>query len=386
MRLFVIPGWYMSPNSPQNGIFFKEQAIMLQNCGNEVVLLDCTERGKKDYLAHDNFHLKKYTDDGLKVYQLCYPNLFLTKTPRLKRKLAQHRLKRAFYKAVQENGKPDGVICHGFIMANNVLTSGIIDCPVITVEHSSYVLNKRLSVFQISMLKEDINLADSFLCVSDALKESVVQLTGVQEARIGVLQNPINALFSNVKINTSKPREATFRFICVATINAESKGIRMLIDSFCVAFNEEERVELLILGDGKDYGAMVQLVKDRGRERQISMPGRVGRQKVLDCLCASDVFVLPSKYETFGIAYIEALACGLPVITQKNGGSDQIVTHNNGILLDKGTVESYSRAMKSILHTIDSYDKVAISEACINKYSEQTYGERIKQIIEDVAK
>ena len=375
----------MSPNSPQNGIFFKEQAIMLQNCGNEVVLLDCTERGRKDYLAHDNFHLKKYIDDGLNVYQLCYPNLFLTKTPRLKRRLAQYRLKKVFYKAVQENGKPDGVICHGFIMANNVLTSGIIDCPVITVEHSSYVLNKRLSVFQISMLKDDINLTDSFLCVSDALKEAVVQLTGVQEARIGVLQNPINALFSNVNVDTFKPRENTFRFICVATINAESKGIKMLIDSFCSAFNEQEGVELLILGDGKDYDAMVQLVKDKGRERQISMPGRVGRQKVRDYLCSSDVFVLPSKYETFGIAYIEALACGLPVITQKNGGSNQIVTEKNGILLDKGTVENYSKAMKSILNTIDTYDKKVISETCIKKYSEQTYCERITDIIEAVA-
>lgn len=370
MRLFVVPGWYMSPKSPQNGIFFKEQAQMLQHFGNEVLLIDCTERSRRDYFARDNFLIKKYEDEGLPVYQLCYPNLFLTKTPHLKRELAKHRFKKIYDIAVKENGEPDGVICHGFIMGNNVISSQVVKCPVIVIEHSSYVLNKKLTRFQVQMLTEDISKAKAFLCVSDALKKSVLEMTSFHEDRITVLPNPLNSIFDGYR---NRKDINSFRFICVSTINAESKGIRTLIEAFCTAFPESDSVELVILGDGKDYSDMKKLIDSKGRRKQISMPGRVSREIVKEYLCQSDVFVLASKYETFGIAYIEALASGLPVITQSNGGSDQIITEENGILLAEGTVDTYSNAMRNIRRNINRYNKKAISSDCIARYSEKSY-------------
>lgn len=377
MRLFVVPGWYMSPRSPQNGIFFKEQAQMLQHFGNDVVLIDCTERGRKDYFAKDNFVIKKYVDEGLPVYQLCYPNLFLTKTPHLKRALAKHRFKKIYDIAVKENGEPDGVVCHGFIMGNNVISSQAVKCPVIVIEHSSYVLNKKLTGFQVEMLREDINKAKAFLCVSNALKRSVVELTSCNEDVIAVLPNPLNGIFDCFR---SRKDTGTFRFICVSTINAESKGVRTLIEAFCSAFSENDSVELVILGDGKDYSEMKKLINLKGRRKQIYMPGRVSREMVKEELCQADAFVLASKYETFGIAYTEALACGLPVITQLNGGSDQIITEENGILLVEGTVEAYSNAMRNIRKNINSYDRKTISTDCIARYSEKTYADKVMKL------
>ncbi len=350
---------------------------MLQRYGHEVVLIDCTERGRKDYFDNDNFHIRKYVDDGLTVYQLCYPNLFLTKTPRLKRFLAQHRFKKLFRIVVENIGKPDGVICHGFIMANNVLTSNVVSCPIIAIEHSSYVLNKKLSNFQIDQLKKDVSDLKSFLCVSEALKKSVVEMTSCDSNSIGVLANPLSELF--YEKSTDKKSES-FRFVCVSTINAESKGIRLLIEAFCKAFSMSDNVELVILGDGKDYDEMIRLVNKSGRSNQIFMPGRVSREEVKNTLSKSHVFILPSKYETFGIAYIEALACGLPVITQKNGGSEQIINEANGILLSDTTIDDYANAMVKIRESIDRYNSIQISDNCIKEYSEKTYVNNIEMI------
>lgn len=376
MRIFIVPGWYKTRKNPQNGIFFLEQAKMLQQFGHEVVMLDCTERGRRDYFASDNYRFVKKNEDGLLTYQLCYANWFLTKTPRLKRLLAKHRFRKLYRKAVYDNGKPEGVICHGFIMANNVISSNEIDSPIIVIEHSSYVLNKKLSKFQVSMLKEDVDRADAFMCVSNALKKAVLEMTEKDNKTISVIPNPVNSLFFDHSIEA----DHCFRFICVATINAESKGIQTLIEAFCMAFDCNEEVELLILGDGKDYNAMRDLIKKKERTNQIQMLGRVPRESVRDHMLSSDVFVLPSKYETFGIAYIEAMACGLPIITQKNGGSEQIVEPDCGILLQDPTVEDYAGAMKSIIGDISIYDREKISEKCRNLYSEKAYVSRIETL------
>lgn len=208
------------------------------------------------------------------------------------------------------------------------------------------------------------------MCVSDALKKSVLEMTSFHEDRITVLPNPLNSIFDGYR---NRKDINSFRFICVSTINAESKGIRTLIEAFCTAFPESDSVELVILGDGKDYSDMKKLIDSKGRRKQISMPGRVSREIVKEYLCQSDVFVLASKYETFGIAYIEALASGLPVITQSNGGSDQIITEENGILLAEGTVDTYSNAMRNIRRNINRYNKKAISADCIARYSEKSY-------------
>ena len=122
------------------------------------------------------------------------------------------------------------------------------------------------------------------------------------------------------------------------------------------------------------------LVEEKGRSKQIHLPGRVDRHIVKEELDDADAFVLASKYETFGIVYIEALACGLPIITQKNGGSDEIINNDNGILLEDGTIESYASAMKKMLHNRDNYNSSIISLNCHRQYSEDVYVKRIEQL------
>ena len=63
---------------------------------------------------------------------------------------------------------------------------------------------------------------------------------------------------------------------------------------------------------------------------------------------ACDVFVLPSRYETFGVVYIEAMACGKPVIAAASGGPDDFVTDENGILILNNNVESLQCALERV--------------------------------------
>ena len=59
-----------------------------------------------------------------------------------------------------------------------------------------------------------------------------------------------------------------------------------------------------------------------GIKDDVCFKGRISRNEVFNTICESDVMVLPSDFETFGVVYIEAMACGRPVIATKNGGAN----------------------------------------------------------------
>ena len=68
-----------------------------------------------------------------------------------------------------------------------------------------------------------------------------------------------------------------------------------------------------------------------------------------------DCFVLPSRYETFGVVYIEAMACGKPVIAVANGGPDDFVKDFNGMLI-KPDVEELTGAINKMIKRLKGYD------------------------------
>ena len=90
-----------------------------------------------------------------------------------------------------------------------------------------------------------------------------------------------------------------------------------------------------------------------------------------------DAFVLASKYETFGVVYIEALASGKPVIGTYNGGAEDIINDSNGLLVKVDDINDLGNAMKKIIKNINIYNSEEIRNDCIEKYSK-------KKIIKDI--
>lgn len=106
-----------------------------------------------------------------------------------------------------------------------------------------------------------------------------------------------------------------------------------LIAAFAELCKQLDNVTLLMVGDGEDKKASVDLIKSLGIENRVVMQSF--RQDVPDLLAAVDVFVLPSLWEVFPIALLEAMSMGKAVIASNVGGTPEMVKHNfNGILVD----------------------------------------------------
>ena len=114
--------------------------------------------------------------------------------------------------------------------------------------------------------------------------------------------------------------------------------------------------------------------------------GSKNKNEIATLLQNSDLFVLPSRNETFGVVYIEAMACGLPIIATDCGGPRDIVTEENGLLIPTEDVNALGNAILHMVNNIDKYDRKAIAEDCQARFSPEVIAKQLTQIFEDTIK
>ena len=93
---------------------------------------------------------------------------------------------------------------------------------------------------------------------------------------------------------------------------------------------------LTIMGDGKERKNLEKLTKKLSIEKKVTFTGKIKREEVITNLKNSDIFILLSDNETFGLSYLEAMTSNNIVIAKRNDGIDGIIKHEeNGFLIDK---------------------------------------------------
>lgn len=126
------------------------------------------------------------------------------------------------------------------------------------------------------------------------------------------------------------------------------KGHAYLIEAVPIVLAEIPQVKFLIIGDGVSRKELQERAISLGIKDSIRFLGL--RKDVSRLLSIMDVFVLPSLYEAFGIAILEAMAKGLPVIASKVGGiSELVIDGETGILIPAGNPTAIAESIKFLL-------------------------------------
>ena len=375
MTILVVPSWYKTDSNPILGSFFREQAMMLKEAGEKVIVADATFQGREDYFSKRCFKLKKYDDDGLLTYSYVVPALGAFKTKDGGSERYYRNLKRIYKKITSDGHKIDLIHAHSYLPAGvaAVKLGKEENIPVIVTEHASAVLEKQLTTDRIKLLKEVVSETKEFVCVSKALKKSVQELTDN-------IREPIvipNAVDSRFKFQREKNTDC-FTFISIGNL-VKSKRFDLTIEAFASCFKTNYKVKLKILGDGVLRKELEELVREYGIEEQVLFEGRVAREVVVEELQKANVFVLPSDYETFGVVYIEAMACGVPVIGTKNGGAEDIISYKNGLLIEKNSVSLLAEAMMAIYKEHRKFNCEEIAKECQQLYGQKVIREKILQ-------
>ena len=191
-----------------------------------------------------------------------------------------------------------------------------------------------------------LNKADRLIAVSHGIRRIALG-AGVKTDRIFVAHSGIDIpprVQKNDHIKSHYGLEPDQPVIGIVAHLLPHKGYEYLIQAFQEVKKVLPKCHLLIVGDGNTHyrSELTTLIQNLGLERAITFVGF--QRKVLEYISAFDVFVLPSIYEAFGIALLEAMAMEKPIVASRVGGIPEIVEDGiSGLLVpprDSGALAS----------------------------------------------
>jgi len=117
-----------------------------------------------------------------------------------------------------------------------------------------------------------------------------------------------------------------------------------------------------------------------GVSDRVSFLGRLSREEILKEMQDANCFVLPTRYEAFGVVLIEAMATGLPLIATRSGGPDTIVNKENGLLIEPENAERLAAAMLEMMSNYSSYSAEEIRAQCLKRYGDSSVMKQYNQL------
>ena len=178
---------------------------------------------------------------------------------------------------------------------------------------------------------ENVNKYLDLLFLPNEFNKKIFIKSGVKPDIIRIAPYGINPeIFNNKKTNK---KNSKFTFLCVC-MPQKRKGIDLLINAFEKLFKNDKETQLILklpYKSGKsDYDIKIENLSENIRiiEKEYT------EKQMADLYKNADIFVLPSRAEGFGLIYLEALACGLPVIATGWGGHMDFLNNENAVLVN----------------------------------------------------
>jgi len=225
------------------------------------------------------------------------------------------------------------------ITAKMVLAEEGIKLPVITTLHGTDItlLGKDASFEPV--ISFAINKSDAVTAVSQSLKNDTYKLFGINQ-EIEVIPNFLNAEHESIESSPDLRREYATDQERIIIHMSNFRPVKRILDIIEVFARVQPVVasKLILLGDGPERSRAEQKCRELNIAEHVTFVGNLKQPQEL--LGIGDLFILPSESESFGLAALEAMAAGLPVISTNTGGLPEVNRHGvTGMMSDVGDIE-----------------------------------------------
>lgn len=379
MNIFFIARGWPSEREPQWGCFERDQALALKALGHKIVILSVDTRFRKYYRKYG---ITKSNHDGIITYDLyagfIWGRILRTISMSLHTNMMLRFILFLYKKVVVQEGPPD--IVYGHYLGNCRMALAIkqkYGIPAVGMEHWSEIGYSNIKKPICKLAKETYKYMDVQLVVSSALRENIRKNVGADTI---VVNNMVGREFY-YKQSTQRTKIVNY----VTTGNLlPVKGFDNLIKAFSLLNLPQNTWVLNIIGGGREHDYLQKLIDEYKLNQNIHLCGRKNREGVIKMLQNSDIYVMSSRSETFGVAAVEALACGLPVIATDCGGARDFMTDKNGLICPVNDVDKLSGAIMQMYKSYEAYNRKQISDDCLSRFSPEAIGKQIESIFEDV--
>ena len=203
--------------------------------------------------------------------------------------------------------------------------------------------NVNPTVFAIE--KDGMNNADHIITVSNLTRRTVIEKYGIDPAKVTTVHNAVEPLSEELLNVTVPPKhDKVVTFLGRITMQ---KGPEYFVEAAVQVLQKVHNVQFVMAGGGDMMEKMIRLAARRGIADRFHFAGFLRGKQVYEMLKASDVYVMPSVSEPFGISPLEAMQMGVPSIISKQSGCAEIL--ENVIKVDYWDTNAIADAIYSIL-------------------------------------
>ncbi len=388
MRVDVVTPWYPSPAHPYTGVFVQQQVEALRRLGVnvevEVPEIFPAPRGPvpgqvieaMSSLAHSNPRALFSQEDSVTRVPAPVPS-----------RIGALGRARAFEESLRlrrDVDAPSFDVTHAHLgVPTGLAVMDLSDAPLVITEHQSALPR----LLQDESIREAyrtlIERSAAFITVSSTLREVMIDALGSVANAVEVVPNIVD--FDALPPRVDTPTEYR-KWLYVGTL-VEHKGVGLLLDAF-VAYRKRHDPDatLTLVGDGPMRGWVEAQAARHGIESHLAILGALPHHDVSLHLAEADVLVHMSPFETFGIAPIEAIATGTPVVVRENGGSSAAwgdIAAQCGILLDANvTADDVADAVAQLRSDWKALNLPSARQILSERFSTDVIGRRLIAIYE----
>ncbi len=251
-------------------------------------------------------------------------------------------------------------------MAKKMLIEENIYVPIVTTLHGTDITLVGSHPFYKPAVTFSINKSDAVTAVSQSLKEDTLRLFDIKN-EISVVPNFIDLSKYNHGFTDCQRAMMANDDEKIITHISNLREVKRVQDVISVFYNiqKEMPAKLMLVGEGPEREKLECRCKELGITDKVIFFGK--SNEIDKILCFSDLFLLPSQTESFGLAALEAMASGVPVISSNTGGIPEVNVHGiSGFLSNVGDVEDMT---KNALHILSDDDRLQAFKSNARKES-----------------
>ncbi|ERJ60735.1 N-acetyl-alpha-D-glucosaminyl L-malate synthase BshA [Sphingobacterium paucimobilis] len=251
-------------------------------------------------------------------------------------------------------------------LAKQILRSYGIDIPVVTTLHGTDITLVGKDKSFKPVVQFSINESDGVTTVSESLKKQTLEFFDIT-TDIEVIPNfiDLDRFYNKKREHFKKAIAPDDERIMIHTSNFRKVKNTMDVVRIFYQVNQKIPSKLLMVGDGPERTNAEELSRQLGISNCVRFLGK--QDAIEEILSVSDLFIMPSSSESFGLAALEAMACSVPVISSNTGGLPELnVNGVTGFLSDIGDVDDMAKNAIYILEDcarLEEFKKAAYSRA-----------------------